>query len=84
MPLYTFIDDVIFDGEESVFDKLVFYATFYASYVLDIETEVRTNPPHFYPNSQDPEIIRSFNECYRIVFDKLVTYLPPGPLTPLE
>ena len=83
MPLCTFIDDIIFDGEEETFDKLVFYSTFYALCVLNIEYELRSNPPHFYPTSQDPEVIRNFNECYRLAFDSFLPYVQANePLPP--
>ena len=84
MPLYTFIDDVIYDGPGETFDKLVFYASFFAIYVLNIEADIRSYPPHFYPRDTNPEIIQEFIECYRLAFDSLLLYIDVDGLTPLE
>ena len=84
MPLYTFLDDIIYDGPQEIFEKLVYYASFYAIYVLNIEADIRTGPPHFYPRNTDPETIREFIECYRLAFDSFLPYIDVDYLTPLE
>ena len=41
MPLFTYIDDVIYDGSETAFKKLVLYSSICAILVLDLEAILR-------------------------------------------
>ena len=74
MPLYMNIDDVIYDGEESVFRRLVFYASFCATIILNLETEVTGEYRMFYPRNPTPEQESEFAREYRIAFDILIPF----------
>lgn len=71
MPLFTFIDDVIFDGSEDEFKKLVLCASLYAVLVLDLNAELRGDPPAYLPVNPSPYVWSEFELEYRRAFETI-------------
>ena len=69
-----YIDDVIYDGEETVFRKLVLYSSICAVLVLNLEAELTGDPQIFYPRVRSPANIANFNREYRAAFDILIPF----------
>ena len=81
MPLFMYIDDVIYDGDESVFRKLVLYSSICAIMVLDIEAELVGDPHIFYPVNRSPYNIANFVTEYRAAFDILIPFFESGNIS---
>ena len=75
MPLYTYIDDIIYDGSETAFKKLVLYSSICAILVLDLEADLIGDPQHFYPRDRTPTNIANFEREYRWAFDLLEPFV---------
>ena len=91
MPSFSFLD-VVYDGDEDVFDKLVLYSSIYAVWVLNVEAELRSvwGEPHvFYPVNRSPAVIEDFLREFRLAFHWLTPFFeiplhspPPSPTAP--
>ena len=69
-----YIDDVIYDGEDLVFRKLVLYSSMCAILVLNLEAEVVGDPQVFYPIDRSPATIANFVREYRAAFNILIPF----------
>ena len=74
MPWYNNIDDVIYDGEESVFRRLVFYASLCATVILNIEVEITGEYQMLYPRNPTIESEAVFAREYRTAFDIFIPF----------
>ena len=75
MPSFSFLD-VVYDGDEYVFDKLVLYSSIYAVWVLNVEAELRSvwGEPHvFYPVNRSPAVIEDFLREFRAISKNFLT-----------
>ena len=74
MPLFMYVDDIIYDGDETVFRKLALYASVCAILVLNVNAELTRNPQIFYPTNADATTLADFAREYRIAFDILLPF----------
>ena len=82
--LYWQFDDIIYDGEELVFKKLVFWASLLAITFLNIDSKLVADPyVAFYPTSQAPGVLASFLAEYRVCFDLLIPYFEASSYSPV-
>ena len=85
MPLYTLLDDVLFDGFYSEFSTLAYFSSLYSIVTLNLDWDIIGEPKIFYPIDQSPETIERYIAHYRIAFDTLAPYVQQNtPLAPLE
>ena len=75
MPILTYLDDVIFDGSEKDFEKIVLCASLHAVTVLCLHSRVVGNPPVYYPTTNNPLILSEFLRKYREAFDTITINL---------
>ena len=78
MPLNVYLDDVIYDGEQTDFERLALAASVYAVTVLGLEARIVGDPPVYYPNSTSPLILAEFLRIYRDAFDKIRADIEDG------
>ena len=71
MPINVYLDDVIYDGEQSDFEKLALAASVYAVTVLGLEARIIGDPPVYYPNSISPLVLAEFLRVYREAFNNI-------------
>ena len=71
MPIFTLIDDMIFDGSEDEFKRLVLSASLYAVLVLDIDAELSGDPPAYLPVNPSPYTWSLFQAEYRRAFEMI-------------
>ena len=82
--LYCQFDDIIYDGEELVFRRLVFWASLLAIAFLNIESKLVADPcVAFYPTSQSPATLASFLTEYRFCFDLLIPFFEASSYSPV-
>ena len=74
MSLYMNLDDVIYDGQESIFRKLVFYSSLCAALILNIPCELIGEFRMFYPRDPTPELEAEFTREYRCAFNILIPF----------
>ena len=75
MPLFTYLDDVIYDGEPFDFKLLALFASYFATLILDVDCQLVGNPRIFYPINPSPLMATRFLEEYRRAFNKLDSLL---------
>ena len=75
MPIFTYIDDMIYDGSETAFKKLVLYSSICAILVLDLEADLCWDHQLFYPRIRTPTNIANFEREYRWAFDLLEPFV---------
>ena len=78
MPLNVYLDDVIYDGEQTDFERLALAASVYAVTVLGLEARIVGDPPVYYPNSTSPLVLAEFLRIYRDAFDKIRADIEDG------
>ena len=82
--LYCQFDEIIYDGNELVFRRLVFWASLLAIAFLNIESKLVADPcVAFYPTSQAPGVIASFLAEYRVCFDLLIPFFEASSYSPV-
>ena len=79
MPLFWFLDDIIYDGDELTFRKLALYSSICAILVLDLEAVLQgepngEDPQIFYPANPSPANVTDFIREYRAAFDILLPF----------
>ena len=85
MPLYTLLDDILFDGFYDEFRTLAFISSLYSVVTLELDSNITGEPKIFYPVDQSPETIERYIALYRLAFDTLAPYVQQNtPLAPLE
>ena len=72
--LLTYIDDVIFDGEEGDFNIIALYASYFAIYVLDLDYHIAGYPMVFYPTNPSPLNLLKYVQEYRKAFTMLESF----------
>ena len=79
LEIHWFLDDIIYEGDESTFRKIALYASICAILVLDLEAQLLgeangADPQIFYPTEATPTNIQNFIREYRAAFDILIPF----------
>ena len=78
MPIFTYVDDVVYDGRLDVFRSIAFCASLCAVLSLKLAAQLQGDPVIFYPVNATLYNVNNFNTKYREAFNALVPFFENG------